>query len=133
MELCTEHNSEILSIQNQGLGDRDSVAEEIIIAIERANRHISTVPDIAEDLQVSDQTIRNHMDDALEHPAIKTRKIRGAPVFWPDSRLETETASIPSKVIHKAEQREESVEEHLEYLVKVVSDLENAGFYKLEQ
>jgi hypothetical protein len=43
---------------------------------------VLTTGDLADDLGVSDQTIRNHIDAVLEHPGINTRKIRGAPVFW---------------------------------------------------
>lgn len=66
--------------------DADLLSERIADKI-RSNSYsdgspVSTTADIAEELDVTPQTIRNHINQALAYPGIKHREIRGAPVYW---------------------------------------------------
>lgn len=60
----------------------DTIAQQIRVNSLPPGSPVSTTGDLAEDLDVTAQTVRNHVDEVLAYPSIKTRKIRGASVYW---------------------------------------------------
>lgn len=69
--------------------------EEIWSAILGSKEPVVTAGDLAEMLDVSEPTIRNHMDEVVDMWSIKSRKIGRTTVYWPDTRDSVETLGTP--------------------------------------
>lgn len=81
------------------MGDALGTAEaKIIAAIDERSRRsgtcpVSTTTDIADAINVSAQTVRNHIDGAIAKSRIQRGTIRGADVFWVDIQESVDSPS----------------------------------------
>ncbi len=131
LDLCAEHNRQ-LSVS----GEPKSRLGEMKEALQTTDRHFSTFDDIANDIDVTTQTVLNHSDELLEDPTVEYRKVGQATVLWlkreRESNLECDHY-IPSDAYKRALERNQSLASYLDDLISVETALEDAGFQKTRE
>ena len=93
LDLCEHHDSQIP-------GEKHERTHEIISAICCTDRHISTVSDLANDLNVTPRTISNHIDRVVSDPLVDSREAGKTTVYWPGSscsKFDSPDDEIPNK------------------------------------
>jgi hypothetical protein len=125
-ELCSFHSKQ-LPVVGEGR------VEQIKEAIHTTDRLVSTLNDLAKDLDVTNTTIANYLDEVLLDPTVNSRVVGKTRILWPYRDKEGNTSQgqyIPSEAYKRALEKEQSLGDYLRDLVLVESALEDAGFEK---
>ncbi|MUV59767.1 hypothetical protein [Halobacterium sp. CBA1126] len=128
LDLCPEHSDE--------LPESNSIVEDIVYAVHSTDRRVSLTKELADDLDITAQTVRNHLQDVLADPTIDSREVRGAKVIYPseESTQSSENPGyVPAEAYRRALERQESLSDYLRDLVSVESALKEAGYEKVSE